>query len=579
MADRTAGVVFKESLVEIWTGVGRIVPTALAPFVVLVGAAAALGSTFMSWTGDSSFPGDLTVAGYPGGNQIITLFAAVVVLLSTLPALKVPGTAWLSPAGPGRALTGLTLGLLAATGYTVIAIAAELGGIANWDPGAWVALVGSLLAVVGAAGLPWTEKPRKAQKALSSWIEILIIAAVVAIGLFLFNYGLTADFAEKFIAFLLAVSFGAWGLFSCGLFGTFSGIVARNRQVTAVAALVAALAWPFTQSTDEYTNLGANILIFAAVALGLNIVVGLAGLLDLGYVAFLGVGAYAAALVSGAAAAKGNLPFPVAVLIGIVTAIVAGVLIGAPTLRLRGDYLAIVTLGFGEIFRVAMQNLKEPTGPNLTNGPEGIYAIPDLNLFGYDFGKPHTILGHQFGHFANYYLLLVFVIAFVAFIFSRVNDSRIGRAWVAIREDETAAAAMGVNAFRFKLLAFALGAALAGLAGTVQAHVTSTVTPDQYQFAGSAPPNSAFLLAAVVLGGMGTISGPLLGAAALYIIPQKLEFAHQYQLLGFGLALILMMRFRPEGIVPSRRRKLEFHEEEVAEAEAQAVADAELAGA
>ena len=579
MADKTAGVVFKESMAEIWTGVGRVVPTSLAPFAVLLGAAAALGSTFMSWTGDSQFPGDLTVAGYPGGNQLITLAMAAVVLVFTLPALKVPGTAWLSPAGPGRSLAGLTLGLLASTGYTVVAIAAELGGLANWDPGSWVALVGSLVAVVGAAGMPWAETPPKPAKALASWIEILIVAVVVAIGLLVFNYGLTTDFAEKFIAFLLAVGFGAWGLFAGGLTGRFSQIVARNRQVTAVAALVAALAWPFTQSTDQYTNLGANILIFAAVALGLNIVVGLAGLLDLGYVAFLGVGAYAAALVSGAAAAKGNLPFPVAVLIGIATAVVAGVLIGAPTLRLRGDYLAIVTLGFGEIFRVAMNNLKQPTGPDLTNGPEGIYAIPDLNLFGYDFGKQHTILGHQFGHFANYYLLLVVVIAIVGFIFSRVNDSRIGRAWVAIREDETAAAAMGVNGFRFKLLAFALGASLAGLAGTVQAHVTSTVTPDQYQFAGSAPPNSAFLLAAVVLGGMGTISGPVLGAALLYIIPVKLGFLNQYMLLGFGLALILMMRFRPEGIVPSRRRKLEFHEEEVAEAEAQAVADAELAGA
>ena len=143
--------------------------------------------------------------------------------------------------------------------------------------------------------------------------------------------------------------------------------------------------------------------------------------------------------------------------------------------------------------------------------------------------------------------------AIVVLVFRRSAESRIGRAWVAIREDETAATAMGINGFRLKLLAFALGATLAGLAGTVQAHVTYTVTPEQYQFAGSVPPNSAFLLAAVILGGMGTVSGPLLGAALLYLIPAKLEFLRTTSSL-FGIALILLMRFRPEG---HRRRPQE----------------------
>jgi branched-chain amino acid transport system permease protein len=266
-------------------------------------------------------------------------------------------------------------------------------------------------------------------------------------------------------------------------------------------------------------------------------------------------------------------------LLGVSVAVVAGVIIGAPTLRLRGDYLAIVTLGFGEIFRIVVNNLNGQSGPEVTGGANGVFGVPDLNFFGYNFESQHQILGVTFGKFGNYYLLLLIAMAVVIFIFARVNDSRIGRAWVAIREDETAAVAMGINGFRFKLLAFGLGAGLAGLAGTINAHILNTVTPDQYMFSATAPPNSAFLLAAVVLGGMGTISGPVLGAALLYLIPAKLQFFSDKQLLLFGLALILMMRFRPEGLVPSRRRQLEFHEEEIAEAEAHEAGLADVAGA
>ena len=395
------------------------------------------------------------------------------------------------------------------------------------------------------------------------------------------DFGITAGYGEEFFGFALAIGFTAWGLNSSGVLARLTALTARNRVATSAAAFAAALLFVFLQTTDAYNNEADYILIFATVALGLNIVVGLAGLLDLGYVAFLGVGAYSAALVSGTAAsryANTVLPFWAQMLIGIAVAVIAGVVIGAPTLRLRGDYLAIVTLGFGEIFRITMNNLNGVSGPQLTNGPEGIYGVPDLKLFGYDFEKTHVILGRNFGRFANYYLLLLVVIAVVVFVFARVNESRIGRAWVAIREDETAASAMGISGFRFKLLAFALGAGLAGLGGTIQAHLTSTVTPDQYVFSSTAPPNSTFLLAAVVLGGMGTISGPLLGAAMLYLIPNKLAFFQDKQLLLFGLALILMMRFRPEGMVPNKRRQLEFHEEETAEADAHDLAVAEVQG-
>lgn len=207
-----------------------------------------------------------------------------------------------------------------------------------------------------------------------------------------------------------------------------------------------------------------------------------------------------------------------------------------------------------------MLNLNGTTGPDVTNGAMGIPNIPNLEIFGFNFGEPHDILGIPIATYGNYYLLMILVTAFVVLVFRRAAASRIGRAWIAIREDETAAIAMGINSFRLRLLAFALGASLAGLAGTVHAHVVTTATPEQFQFAGPQPPNSAFLLAAVILGGMGTLSGPLVGAALLFLIPAKLDFLQDYQLLLFGIALVLLMRFRPEGLIPDRRKQLEFHE-------------------
>ncbi|MEU3567953.1 branched-chain amino acid ABC transporter permease [Kitasatospora sp. NPDC036755] len=407
-----------------------------------------------------------------------------------------------------------------------------------------------------------TDRPLAPPRALPSWIEVLLIVLAFGLGLFAITFGIDTEYGELFTGYLLFVALAVPALTRSGLIARLRALTIKHRPVTTGAAFAAAAGFPFTQTSDQYTSVATNILIFATVALGLNIVVGLAGLLDLGYVAFLGVGAYAAALVSGSPASPIHVQFPfwAAMLTGAVVSMVFGVLIGAPTLRLRGDYLAIVTLGFGEIFRITMLNLNGTTGPKVTNGSNGIPRIPDLEILGLDLGKPHTVLGVELGRFSNYYLLMLLVTALVVLIFARVGNSRIGRAWVAIREDETAAEAMGINGFRLKLLAFALGALLAGLAGTVQAHVSYTVTPDQYTFAEALPPNSAFLLAAVILGGMGTISGPLAGATLLFLIPKKLEFLADYQLLAFGAALIVLMRVRPEGLIPNRRRQLEFHE-------------------
>ncbi|MQS11770.1 branched-chain amino acid ABC transporter permease [Streptomyces kaniharaensis] len=439
-------------------------------------------------------------------------------------------------------MTALAGGLAIATGAILLV---QLGHLAN----SWLRL-GTV------------ERPLTAPRQLPSWAEVLLIVVAFGLGLFAITFGIDTEYGELFTGYLLLAAFIVAALAKSGLLARLRALTVKHRPVTTGAAFAAAASFPFTQTSDQYTSVAANILIFATVALGLNIVVGLAGLLDLGYVAFLGVGAYAAALVSGSPASPIHVQFPfwAAMLTGAAVSMVFGVLIGAPTLRLRGDYLAIVTLGFGEIFRITMLNLNGTTGPKITNGSNGIPRIPDLEIFGFDLGKPHTIAGIELGRFSNYYLLMLLVTALVVLVFARVGNSRIGRAWVAIREDETAAEAMGINGFRLKLLAFALGACLAGLAGTVQAHVSYTVTPDQYTFAEALPPNSAFLLAAVILGGMGTISGPLAGATLLFLIPKKLEFLSDYQLLAFGIALIVLMRVRPEGLIPNRRQQLEFHE-------------------
>ncbi|UGY94989.1 branched-chain amino acid ABC transporter permease [Streptomyces gobiensis] len=558
-------------------------PAAGARLTTVIGAAATFATTFLAWTWTREFPGNLTVNGYPGGLQVLTLTGALLTLLFLLAGYGIRGLRWLTPGGRNSPALLLALGTFATTWFTVAAIATELGGLANLEPGGWLAAAASLTLAIAALGLPAdlpTDQDHPATtpwrrllhslkapdpglaRTLPSWAEVLVIAAACGVGLYVFTYGIDTEYGELFIGFLILTGFGATALYRSGLTRRLSALTTKHRNVAMTSAFIAAALFPFTQSSDTYTSVAVSILIFATVAVGLNVVVGLAGLLDLGYVAFLGVGAYTAALVSGAPTAALGIQFPfwAAVLAGAVVSMIFGIIIGAPTLRVRGDYLAIVTLGFGEIFRIAMQNLDGDSGPDITNGPNGIPNIPDLNFLGFDLGQKHTLLGFELGRFANYYLLMLLFTALIVIIFRRSDHSRIGRAWVAIREDETAARAMGINAFRLKLLAFALGATLAGIAGTVLAHVEYGVHPDGYKFVHTVPPNSAFLLAAVILGGMGTVSGPLIGAALLYLIPAKLQFMADYQLLLFGLALVLLMRFRPEGLIADRRKQLEFHD-------------------
>jgi branched-chain amino acid transport system permease protein len=527
--------------------------------VALAGAVLLAAGCFLSWSYTSDVLGDLSVSFYPNGVQNTMIVLAVVGVIFLL-AYRGPLTRlgdWLDAAAAVRILG---LGALAYMTLTLVLIAVQSGGLVNINPGGWASWLGSLL--LAAAGLMFvshdTRDPLMART--SSWSEIVTIIVLMALVLFSGAYALGVGDGGSFVLFLAFVGFLAWALAKAGVF-TWIGVIAqKNRQVIMLGAFAVAFLFPFTQGgSDANMSIATQVLIFAATALGLNIVVGLAGLLDLGYIAFLGAGSYVGASLSGSAFAEINWqpPFLVTVLVGALFSATLGLIIGSPTLRVSGDYLAIVTLAFGEIFRLSMGNLDGSNGPDLTNGPNGIPAIPDLQFGSFDFGQPHEILGITLGRFANYYFLLLVLAAVVITIFSRLNNSRIGRGWVAIREDERAAEAMGVNVFGLKLFAFAGGAFLAGMAGTVKAHQDVSVTPDQFVFL-----ESAFLLAAIVLGGMGTVAGVLVGATILKLLPEKLRFVSDYRLLIFGLLLVLMMRFRPEGLVASQRRKLEFHEED-----------------
>ena len=329
----------------------------------------------------------------------------------------------------------------------------------------------------------------------------------------------------------------------------------------------------------------ANAGVFVLLALGLNVVVGLAGLLDLGYAAFFAIGAYAYAY--GASPFSGNqFPWLLMLLVGAVMAAVFGVILGAPTLRLRGDYLALVTLGFGEIVPIVFLNADQFTRG--TNGIGGLFR-PDLPILG------------KFGGLEpwKYWIVMVIIVTLVMILLYRLQESRIGRAWMAIREDELAAAANGINTVTTKLLAFALGATTAGFAGVFNASKVIVVSPDQFLFT-----VSFTVLAMVVLGGMGNIWGVAVGAFVIYNIQSvvlkslntfftglaqnhgldgvpivgdivkflaTIDFTY-YQFLLYGIALVLMMLFRPEGLFPSQRRKRELHIAEELSPEAEAAA-------
>lgn len=308
-------------------------------------------------------------------------------------------------------------------------------------------------------------------------------------------------------------------------------------------------------------------LLYIMLAVGLNIVVGYAGLLDLGYIAFYAVGAYCYALLASPQFGL-HLPFWALLPIGAATAGLFGVLLGAPTLRLRGDYLAIVTLGFGEIIRIFLNNLNAPV--NITNGPQGVNLIDPIHIAGFSFGKTHHLFGITLSSPQLYYYLFLLLTLGIIFIGLRLQDSRIGRAWAAIREDELAAQATGINVRNIKLLAFAMGATFGGVAGGLFAGFQGFISPESFNLM-----ESVMILCMIVLGGMGNIPGVILGAILLTVLPEALRYVGDWQrawighvvidpsdlrMLLFGMALILMMLFRPAGLLPSSRHKREFQD-------------------
>ncbi len=312
--------------------------------------------------------------------------------------------------------------------------------------------------------------------------------------------------------------------------------------------------WPFLVSRGS-VDLATLALIYIMLGLGLNIVVGLAGLLDLGYVAFYAVGAYTYALLSQYL----GLSFWVCLPISAGMAALFGFLLGFPVLRLRGDYLAIVTLGFGEIIRILLNNWTAVTG-----GPNGISGIAKPSLFGLEFSRRPSEGGTTFHEFfgidysSSYkviflYLIAVVLVAFVIYVINRLMRMPIGRAWEALREDEIACRSLGLNRTAIKLSAFTIGASTAGFAGSFFAARQGFISPESFTFI-----ESAIILAIVVLGGMGSQVGIILAAIVMTILPELAREFSEYRMLLFGLTMVLMMRWRPQGLVPMKRPVLEL---------------------
>jgi branched-chain amino acid transport system permease protein len=334
---------------------------------------------------------------------------------------------------------------------------------------------------------------------------------------------------------------------------------------------LAVLPFALAQVGTTWVRITNYAILYVLLALGLNIVVGFAGLLDLGYIAFYAVGAYVYALLASPQFGL-HLPFWVILPIGAAVAALFGLLLGAPTLKLRGDYLAIVTLGFGEIIRIFLNNLSRPV--NITNGPQGIARIDPFTLDGFSFGSYQSFLGLEFsGPIKYYYLLLAVALGIIA-VNLRLQNSRIGRAWEAIREDETAARAMGIDTRNLKLLAFAMGASFGGIAGGMFSAIQGFISPESFVLV-----ESIMVISMVVLGGMGNVWGVILGALLLSFVPEILRWTvtpvqealfgrmivepEVIRMLLFGLALVLVMLYRPAGLLPSAVRKRELEERAV----------------
>jgi branched-chain amino acid transport system permease protein len=346
----------------------------------------------------------------------------------------------------------------------------------------------------------------------------------------------------------------------------------QNKYVVYAIGAILLLVLPLflQQFGNAWVRIMDAALLYVLLALGLNIVVGYAGLLDLGYVAFYAIGAYMFGLLAsphltdtfeaiGAAFPEGlHMPLYIVIPAGALLAGIFGVLLGAPTLKLRGDYLAIVTLGFGEIIRVFLNNLDHPV--NITNGPKGLNQIDSIHFWGLNLGRPFEFLGFELASVSLYYYLFLALVLVSVVISHRLQLSRIGRAWMAIREDEIAAKAMGINTRNLKLLAFGMGATFGGVSGAMFAAFQGFVSPESFSLM-----ESIMIVAMVVLGGIGHLPGVILGAVLLSSLPEVLRYvagplqamtdgrldAGILRQLLIALAMIIIMLWRPRGLWPT----------------------------
>jgi branched-chain amino acid transport system permease protein len=556
-----------EALVRLWSRVR--LPLVAAP----VGGLVAVAGCYLYWTLATllvegvPMTGFLVDYGFGGVRRWALLLAVAGIAYGGFLLLgRRPRTA-----SQGEALARLGIGLAVLPLLWVLTLVTFLDAeLARIGPGPWVTVAGGVLVWLAGRGLldaPPDAAPQEWPRR-SVLVDGVLVVVVELLAFALFLVGIAVDDPGEFLGFFVALTAAGAALASMGVFKGLAGPFYRLAAFAIGLLAVLLLLFPFTQSGNTFwIQVTAQAGLFVLAALGLNIVVGSAGLLDLGYVAFFGIGAYTAALTGNALLTNVNfhIPFPIVLLVvaPLVTAFF-GVLLGAPTLRLRGDYLAIVTLGFGEIVRITLNNA-DP----ITRGPNGISSIPDPAVGTWSLSDGFSVGGFEISGNGMYLYVELLLIAIVLATIYRLNDSRIGRAWVAVREDEVAAASMGINTTVIKLLAFAAGAFFAGMAGAVNAHLLTQVSPDSYTF-----PISVLILAMVVLGGIGNPPGVALGAIILTFLPEKLRAFSDIRFLVFGFALVLIMRFRPEGLLPSARRRRELRAtDEVAAAESQQLFD------
>ena len=545
-----------------------------AVMIGLVGGAAAI---FVSAIGMvEEFEGRRVITG------VITLGIATIALISVLVGYRAAAPPRDSPELPGPvqalaagAVAGLTAGLLLGA-FVIVADSVDLRGVLiNVTPDllgtlafGQTAVTGALLlgaasAAVGTASAALHLMPTRFRRPVISGLLAVLLTSLMepllrgmllelnltAVAGFLYEArGLTVP-AAFFVFAVVTITSGVWMRNGQAAREALAGLPAPRRRQLQVASTVVLLAFLLLlpQLVGQFLSEVLVIVgLFVLLGLGLNIVVGYAGLLDLGYVAFFAVGAYMTALLtSPVSVLSAEMSFWAALPFVMIVAAVTGVLIGAPVLRLRGDYLAIVTLGFGEIVRVLfLSNWLTPW----VGGAQGILSIPDPVLGGLGFPTRHPQ--------SLYYPILAFCILAVI-VSARLADSRIGRAWNAMREDEQVAEAMGVNTVNYKLLAFGIGAVFGCLSGAFFAVRIGSVFPQSFTLL-----ISITVLALIILGGIGSIPGVIVGALVLVGLPELLREFAEYRLLIYGAVLVAMMLMRPEGLLPNVSRRRELHEEE-----------------